>query len=106
MKIDTTGELDGMAYTDPLGLGKALAADPATPSCVSNKLFTYAVGRPATRDEAEFMKYLDKSFASDGYKFRGLIRRIVLSDAFFAISAPPAAAQSNAVPASPEENKS
>ena len=106
VKIDTTGELDGMPYTDPLGLGKALAADPATPSCVSNKLFTYAVGRPATRDEAEFMKYLDKSFASDGYKFRGLIRRIVLSDAFFAISAPPSAAQSNAAPASPEENKS
>ena len=52
------------------------------------------------------MRYLEKSFANDGYKFRGLIRRIVLSDAFFAISGQPAAVQSETAPTSSEESKS
>jgi hypothetical protein len=85
-KIDTAGELDGIAYRDPADLGKAIAANPAAPACVANRLYSYAVGRAPGRDEGEFLKYLERSFAGDGYRFRNLLRRIALSDAFFAIS--------------------
>ena len=86
--IDASGELDGMKFTDAASLGKALHDDPATPSCLVNRLYAYAAGRPATKGEAEWIKYLSTSFATDGYRLPDLMRRIVTSEAFYRISVP------------------
>ena len=90
--IDASGDLNGLAYTGPVGLGQALRGDPAVASCAVNRLFSYAVGRAVSRDEAAVVKYLDKSFAAGRYNFPALMRRIASSDAFFAVSKPPVAA--------------
>jgi hypothetical protein len=86
--IDPSGDLDGKAYADPKGLGQSLHDDPAAASCVANRFYSYAVGRAPDRDENAFIAYLESSFASDGYRFKNLIRRVALSDAMYAVSAP------------------
>ncbi|MDB5392583.1 MAG: hypothetical protein JWM91_89 [Rhodospirillales bacterium] len=86
--IDASGELDGVKFTDAASLGKALHDNPATPSCLVNRLYAYAAGRPAGKGEAEWIKYLDTSFAANGYRLPDLMRRIVTSDAFYRITAP------------------
>ena len=89
--IDASGDLDGMAFTDAAGLGRAMHDNPATASCVVQRLTSYALGRALESGDREFMAYIEKSFATDGYKFTSLLRRIALSDAFYAVApAPPA----------------
>ena len=86
--IDSSGELDGVKFTDAVGLGKAMHDSSAASSCVVNRLFSFAVGRAPTKGESEFVKYLQKSFAADGYRLPDLLRRIATSDAFYRISSP------------------
>jgi hypothetical protein len=90
--IDASGELDGVKFTDAASLGKALHDNPATPSCLVNRLYAYAAGHPAAKGEAELIKYLGTNFATSGYKLPDLMRRIVTSDAFYRITAPETAA--------------
>jgi hypothetical protein len=90
--IDASGELDGVKFTDAASLGKALHDNPATPSCLVNRLYAYAAGRQAAKGEAEWIHYLDTSFAADGYRLPDLMRRIATSDAFYRITAPETAA--------------
>ena len=84
--IDAGGELDGMKFTDAAGLGRAMHDDPATPACLVNRIFSYAAGRAATKGESEWMAYLEKRFAVDGYRLPDLIREIATSDGFYRIS--------------------
>ncbi len=93
--IDASGELDGVKFTDAASLGRALHDNPATPSCLVNRLYAYAAGRPAGKGEADWIKYLDTSFAANGYRLPDLMRRIVTSDAFYRIAAPETAAISS-----------
>ena len=88
VKIDASGELDGVKFTDAAGLAKAVHDSPATPSCVVNRLYAYATGRPSTKGESDWFKYLDKSFAADGYRVPDLLRRIATSEALYRVSAP------------------
>jgi hypothetical protein len=90
--IDASGELDGIKFTDAASLGKVLHDNPATTSCLVSRLYSYAAGRQAEKGEAEWMKYLNTSFAADGYRLPDLMRTIVTSDAFYRISSPETAA--------------
>jgi len=83
--IDASGALDGIKFTDAVGLGKAVHANAATTSCLVTRLYSYALGRKPAKTEADFAKYLEKSFAADGYTFPALMRRIVTSKTFFNI---------------------
>ena len=85
-KIDTSGDLDGVAYADPQGLGRAMRENPATAACVVRRVWSYAAGRPPTNAQKELTAYLDKTFVSDGYKFVSLVRRIAKSDALYAVA--------------------
>jgi hypothetical protein len=84
--IDTSGELNGMPFADARGLGAALRADPAAPSCLVNRLYSYGVGRAVERSERALITHLEKSFAADDYRFPELVRRIATSRAFLAVS--------------------
>jgi len=90
--IDASGELDGVKFSDAASLGKALHDNPATTSCLVDRLYSYAAGRAPEKGEAEWMKYLNAKFAADGYRVPDLMRRIVLSDAFYRVSASETAA--------------
>ncbi|MBY0511205.1 MAG: DUF1592 domain-containing protein [Rhodospirillaceae bacterium] len=83
--IDTTGDLNGKKYNDAIGLGQAIHDDPATASCLVNKLFAYASGRTATRAEREWMAFMVKGFADGGYRIPSLMRQISTSDAFYRV---------------------
>jgi Protein of unknown function (DUF1588)/Protein of unknown function (DUF1585) len=100
--IDTSGEINGMKYSDAKGLGQAMRADPSATSCVVNRAYSYAVGRTIDRNERPVISHLEKSFADDGYRFTELMRRIATSQALYAVSAPPV----RSAEATNEESKS
>ena len=99
--IDPTGELDGVKFADAAGLAKAVSSNPATPACVVDRLASYALGRKA--DDKEYVQYLQKAFAEDGYKFPALLRRVAMSDAFYAVI-PPAAKKESVASADTEHS--
>ena len=84
--IDASGDLDGRAFRDAAGLGAALAKDPAAPVCFADSLFRYATGRDWQEGERAWQAWLQQSFARDGYRLPDLLRRIALSDAFYAVA--------------------
>jgi len=84
--IDTSGELNGIAFDDAVGLAYALREDPAASSCVVNRLYGYATGRPLEQTEWDWIAHLEQAFAKDGYRFPDLVRRIATSKATYAIS--------------------
>jgi len=58
------------------------------PSCLVNRIYSFGTGRPATKDEAEWLNYQVKQFAASGYKVPELMRRIADSKAFYRVSTP------------------
>jgi hypothetical protein len=92
--IDPSGDLDGVAYADAAGLGRAMHDNPATPSCVVNRLYFYAAARAPANDERAFVTFLEQDFAKSGYRIPELLRKIAVSNALFAVT--PAPAQSAA----------
>lgn len=86
--IDTSGELDGIAFTDAAGLGLAIRDNPATTACVVNRLYSFAIGRAVDLNDKPILGFLADRFASEGYRFTALLRDIAASQAFTAVSAP------------------
>ncbi len=83
--IDASGEIGGKTFLGAAGLAATLHDDPATASCLVSRAYQYATGRLTGKDERDWMSYLQKSFADDGYRFPELLRRIATSKAFFAV---------------------
>lgn len=89
--IDASGTLDGVPFNDAAGLGRAMRDNPATTSCVVQRLASYALGRNAAGDDKPYVDYLNQTFARDDYDFLELLRRVALSETLFAVR-PPAGA--------------
>lgn len=92
VEIDVSGNLDGVSYEGAAGLGRALSNHPAVPACLVDTVYRYSVGRDIQRGEREYIRYLESRFADSGYRLIALVRAIVTSDAFFAVSEPHEAA--------------
>jgi len=88
--LDTSGELDGIAFSDAAGLGRAMHDNPATGACLVRRMYAYATGRAPARRDMPWIRYLEKSFAQDGYRTPELMRRIAISENYYRIAAPPA----------------
>ncbi len=86
--IVTSGEIDGLKFDDLAGFTKAVHDHPAVPSCLVNRIYAFGTGRPATKDEADWINYQVKQFSADGYKVPDLMQRIASSKAFYRISTP------------------
>ena len=86
--IDTTGELDGMKFTDAADLGRVVSNHPAAPQCLVTRMYSYGVGRAVDKDEKEAVAALQKSFAAEAYRVPDLMRHIALSDQFTRVSKP------------------
>ena len=98
--IDTSGTLDGVNFTDAAGLGKTLHDNPATSSCVVQRMASFAIGRPVESD-TPWAQALTKNFGSKGYRLPELMRDVALSDDFYKVTPPDAApAKAAANPAS------
>ena len=82
-KIDTSGMLDGVNFTNAAELGKVVHDNPATTSCLVNRLSAYAIGRPV--QEAAWLDDLKQRFSASNYQLPALMREIAMSDNFFAV---------------------
>lgn len=94
--IDGSGQLGSVKFTDAIGLGRALHGDPATTSCLVNRLYAYAAGRAVISNETKFVNYLKDGFAADNYRLPQLLRRIATSEALYRVSEPQPIQQSDA----------
>ena len=87
--VDASGVLDNVSFKDAAGLGKAVHDSPLTTSCIANRVYAYATGRPATAAESAWIKGpLLNDFAAQGYKFPALVRRLVLDPGFYRVTLP------------------
>jgi hypothetical protein len=85
--IDASGFLDKAEFKDAGGLGKAIHDSPRTTNCIVNRAYTYAAGRTATADEKQWIKdALLADWATKGYKFPALLRRIALDRGFYRVA--------------------
>lgn len=86
--IDTSGDLDGTAYEDATGMGRALRDHPALGPCLVRSLYRYAAGRNEIGGELALLSSLSERFAESAYSVRELMRELVLSDGFRTTSGP------------------
>ncbi len=91
-RIDASGELDGVGFSDAAGLGRAMHDNPATTACLISRMYSYGVGRETARDERPLLRYFGETFARDGYRVPDLMKTIALSRAFRAAAPPQPAA--------------
>jgi hypothetical protein len=80
--IDATGDLDGQALANATELGPLLAQDPRVGKCVVTQLFRHAQGRLESEAERDIIGDLDRRFADDDYRFKRLLRSLVLHEGF------------------------
>ena len=90
--IDPSGDLDGVKFTDAVGLGKAMRDNPAVPPCIVNRVYSYATGRTPERTEQPLLNHFEKQFTSAQFRLPKLLQSIAASDALFAVAAPEARA--------------
>lgn len=86
--IDTSGSLDGTPFDTTDGLAEALHDHPETPRCVAERMYKAAVGRDITWNERYYLDWLIGRFEADDYRIPDLMRRIVTSANFFAVTPP------------------
>lgn len=84
--IDASGELDGVAYDGPVGMGEATRDHPELGPCLVRTLFRYTVGRDPVQSEWPLLDFLGEQFAEADFRVDDLVRQIVLSDGFLKTS--------------------
>jgi hypothetical protein len=82
--IDASGELPGgLKFKDTAELLELLKNDERFPVCLTQKLFTYALGRGMEAPcDQEIIDTLAKEFKADGFKLKNHIVRIAKSELF------------------------
>ena len=86
--IDTSGELNGAKFSGATGLGQAVHDNPATTSCIVNRVFSYATGMTPGPAQADTLKFIEQRFASKGYRLPELLKDIVTGRAFYQVDGP------------------
>ena len=86
--LDTSGELDGIHFSDAAGLGRAMHDNTATGACLVRRLYSYATGRAPARRDIAWIRDLESGFAADGYRAPELMRRIATSENFYRVGPP------------------
>jgi hypothetical protein len=81
--IAPDGQLpDGTKFSGPDQLGALLGKDPRFTSCVSSKLYTYALGREIEDLDTTTVDKLPERWATRGLTIKNLIKEVVVADAF------------------------
>lgn len=88
--IDASGSLTGTAFDGPAALANILAADPRVPTCITEKVATYALGRALNlgspddvgSSDLPWLEQVEEAFIASEHRFVALVSGIVLSDAF------------------------
>ncbi|MCP4210714.1 MAG: DUF1592 domain-containing protein [Halieaceae bacterium] len=88
--IDSSGDFDGVLFTDAAGLGQAFADSELVGACLVQNLYRYAVGREQTNAERPLLRYLENNFVENGHQLPALMRSIATSEAFRTATGPAA----------------
>jgi hypothetical protein len=80
--IDASGELDGVTFTNAVGLADALAKSERVPDCVTRLVFRSAWGRLETQADEGFISDLTAAFAGSTYQMRQLLTSAVSAPSF------------------------
>lgn len=81
--LDTTGELDGIEFTDVPTLAQAMRNHPKLSYCLVNRLYAYGTGGPVSlRYDRQILDHFENRFALAGHRIPDLLREIALSNAF------------------------
>jgi hypothetical protein len=82
--IDTAATMpDGTRMAGPADLHKSLAArGPQLAQTITEKLMTYAVGRPVEYYDMPSVRQIVRAAAKDNYRFESIVLGVVQSDAF------------------------
>ncbi|MEO8184631.1 MAG: DUF1585 domain-containing protein, partial [Deltaproteobacteria bacterium] len=86
--IDTTGDLDGVPFDGPIGLGELLSTSDRASACLVRNLYRYAAGRSESASEEPMIKALVERFRTNGLDMQGLMLDLVSSDGFRYVAAP------------------
>ena len=82
--IDTSGEWNGVKFSGPVELTKALHDDPAVTACAARKVFAFASGAMPPVSTAQW-KAVQEKFASSNYNFLRLMREIAVSNLLYSV---------------------
>lgn len=95
MPIDASGTVYGVAFNDARELGQLLADGaktaagiPETSDCLVRNLFRAATGHVEAAGDEAVVTALSSAFASDGFKVKSALSKLVVSDAFRFIGRP------------------
>ncbi len=86
--IDTNGTIDGKPFNNALTLGQVVSQLPAATSCLVNRLSAYGLGRDVPRSQGDWLKTIQASFATNGYRVTDLMKTLAASPEFYQSAAP------------------
>ncbi len=97
--IDASGVLYGAgAFQGPAAMVDMLAEDPRFPACMTEKLYTYGMGRAPTDYDLPYLEAITQDFVADDHSFRTLVELIVASEPFRSRSGAQADSQAGDAP--------
>jgi hypothetical protein len=87
MNIDSAGQLpSGSKFSGTQELSSQVAADPSFAGCLTQKLYTYALGRlpdkTPTQMDGQTLSSITTNFRSGGLSFKNLLKSIVTAPTF------------------------
>ena len=85
--INTSGALNDANFTDARGLEQALHNNPRTPTCLAERMTSYALNRPVGAADQNLLNYVNEKFAANGYRVKDLLRVIAMDKTFYAVPA-------------------
>lgn len=85
--IDASGDLDGAAFTTAVELGQAMREHPGLPTCLVQRMYSYATGG-AVRPREPMVEALNQRFSRADYRVKSLLHDIAMSDALHRVVEP------------------
>jgi hypothetical protein len=88
--IDVSAQLDGKKFDGTQGLGALLRANPKVPACLVRDVYAYGIGHAPATEDKPYLQAQTEAFVADNYRLKALLRRVVVSAAFYVPAAPDA----------------
>jgi len=83
--IDVTGDLSGKSFDGIVQLAHLIRDEPATTSCLINRVFSYGTARPAAAYERTWLNRMQTEMRKSGVKWRDVVRQIAENPDFYTI---------------------